>query len=138
MSEIDTVLPGDAAQTLLKTIAEWGDMMTIIQHGGSVFEFKGPFPKGEVGHGFYNLIPAGAGFQGHLDLSKVHEIRFQDTPRGGRESYAFVFCNQQDDVIFKVFLGRDREGQLFANQVEAFKKIKNAGIEFLGNTGADA
>ncbi len=138
MSKTVDVLPGAAAQALLETIADWGSVMTIIQHAGSVFEFKGSFPKGSQGHGYYNLISEGSGFQGHLALDQVHEVRFQDSLRGGRESYAFVFCNDQDEVMFKVFLGRDEEGSLFAHQVSAFQEIREEGVEALSTTGIEA
>ncbi|WP_132295321.1 heme utilization cystosolic carrier protein HutX [Marinobacterium mangrovicola] len=118
------VLPGDRAQGLLEALTEWGELMTIVQHGGSVFEFKGPFPKGQLGHGYFNLVPEGAGFQGHLALNLVSEIRFQESLRGGRESYAFVFCDAAGEVIFKVFLGRDEYGSLFSDQITAFQQVK--------------
>ena len=51
----DIVMPGKQAEALLKTISTWQNTTTIILHGGSVFEFKGVFPKGEMAHGFYNL-----------------------------------------------------------------------------------
>ncbi len=124
MTDNVALLPGDRAQDLLEALAEWGELMTIVQHGGSVFEFKGPFPKGQTGHGYFNLTPEGSGFQGHLALSLVNEIRFQESLRGGRESYAFVFCDAEDEVIFKVFLGRDQYGSLFADQIAAFQQVK--------------
>ncbi len=147
MSKTVDVLPGAAAQALLETIADWGSVMTIIQHAGSVFEFKGSFPKGSQGHGYYNLNSEGSGFQGHsegsgfqghLALDQVHEIRFQDSLRGGRESYAFVFCNEQGEVMFKIFLGRDEEGGLFAHQVSAFQEIREEGVDALSTTGIEA
>ncbi|GMA84730.1 hypothetical protein GCM10025855_42650 [Shewanella glacialipiscicola] len=82
-------------------------MTTIVLHGGSVFEFMGPFPKGSVAEGFYNLSGPVPGFHGHLNLKLVNHIRFQDKQHRGRESYAFVFENAEGEVIFKVFLGRD-------------------------------
>ncbi|WP_414683297.1 ChuX/HutX family heme-like substrate-binding protein, partial [Methylophaga sp. UBA3996] len=39
-------MPGEQAQALLEQLADWGTMTTIVLHGGSVFEFMGPFPKG--------------------------------------------------------------------------------------------
>lgn len=99
-------------------------MTTIVLHAGSVFEFKGPFPTGSEGHGFYNLQGEMPGFHGHLNLELVSHIRFQDKPHRGRESYAFVFENADDEVIFKVFLGRDESGELIASQVRQFSALQ--------------
>lgn len=116
----DTAMPGELAQELLETLSEWGTMVTIIIHGGSVFEFKGPFPKGSVAEGFYNLNGPVPGLHGHLNLKQVKQISFQDKQHRGRESYAFVFENAEGEVIFKVFLGRDDKGELLAEQKQRF------------------
>jgi heme iron utilization protein len=116
----DVSMPGEQAQDLLETLSDWGTMVTIIIHAGSVFEFKGPFPKGKVAEGFYNLSGPVPGLHGHLNLKQVKQIRFQDKPHRGRESYAFVFENADDEVIFKVFLGRDEKGELLAEQKQRF------------------
>ncbi len=116
----DTAMPGELAQELLETLPEWGIMVTIIIHGGSVFEFKGPFPKGSIAEGFYNLNGPVPGLHGHLNLKQVKQISFQDKQHRGRESYAFVFENAEGEVIFKVFLGRDEKGELLAEQKQRF------------------
>lgn len=118
-------LPGEQMEALLKTVASWKNTTTVIIHGGCVFEFKGRFPEGQVGHGYYNLHSAGGGFEGHLSLSAVASIGFQDKPHRGQESYAFVFNDAQGDAIFKLFLGRDAQGQLWPEQVAEFNRIRS-------------
>ena len=98
-------------------------MTTIVIHGGSVFEFGGPFPQGSVAEGFYNLQADGNGFHGHLNLQKIEQISFQTKPHRGRESYAFVFEDANGDVIFKVFLGRDEQGELISSQRDKFYQL---------------
>jgi putative heme utilization carrier protein HutX len=116
-------IPGVQARELLEDISTWGCVTTIIFSGGSVFEFKGEFPRGELGSGFYNFGHAVVrGFQGHLNLDRIASIGFQDGKHRGRQSYAFVFKDQDDSCIFKIFLGRDEHGKLFDSQVEAFKQ----------------
>lgn len=133
-----TTLPGSEAQGILQTLSSWGDLMTIVQHGGSVFEFKGPFPKGEMGHGYYNLNPDRTGFQGHLALDLIHEIGFQESLRGGRESYALVFSDEKGQVIFKTFLGRDIDGFLYPHQISAFQELKERAQNRLHSTGTES
>lgn len=138
MSETSTITPqaklvGSQAQALMCELATWSNTTTIILHGGCVFEFKGPFPKGSVGDGYYNLDGSAPGFHGHINLKVIDHIVFQDRPHRGRESYAFCFQNKDSDNIFKVFLGRDADDELIAEQVEAFQRIK----ESLQVTAAD-
>lgn len=126
-TEINTsVLAGGQAHALLCELATWGNTTTIILHGACVFEFKGPFPKGEIAEGYYNLSGPVPGFHGHINLGAIAYIGFQDKPRRGRESYAFTFQDADDNNIFKVFLGRDEQGQLLAEQVTAFQRIKTS------------
>jgi hypothetical protein len=121
-------LPGSAAQALLEEIASWGELTTIVLHGGSVFEFKGAFPKGAVAEGYYNLHGPVPGLHGHLSLTQVDHIVFQGKKHRGRQAYAFNFQAKDGSNIFKVFLGRNAEGDLIPEQVEKFQQIRACGI----------
>ncbi|CAH0990602.1 Intracellular heme transport protein HutX [Sinobacterium norvegicum] len=116
-------MPAEQAMPLLQMFSQWENTTTIILHGGSVFEFKGVFPPGEMAHGFYNL-KAGTGFEGHLNLAKVAAISFQSKDHRGQESHAFVFENKDGECVFKVFLGRDAAGVLHAEQKTAYLDMK--------------
>ncbi len=117
-------IPGNKALSLLEEIAQWGNTTTIILHGGCVFEFKGPFPTGSMAEGFYNLKGQQPGFEGHLNLEKIAKINFQDKPHRGRQSYALVFNNHDEQCIFKIFVGREANGELITHQVERFKALQ--------------
>lgn len=122
-----TALAGDQAEPLLGLLASWQNTTTIVIHGGCVFEYKGCFPAGSIAQGFYNLHSDGEGFEGHLNLDVIDRISFQDKLHRGRQSYAFVFENKAGECIFKVFVGRDAQGELHASQVEAFQQIRQRG-----------
>lgn len=131
MSETSTTsqsarLAGSQAEALMRELATWSNTTTIILHGGCVFEFKGPFPEGSIAEGFYNLDGPVPGFHGHINLKAIDYIGFQERAHRGRESYAFTFQDKEDQNIFKVFLGRDSDGQLLAEQVKAFQQIKTS------------
>lgn len=118
-------LPGDQSKELLELISTWGPLTTIVFSGGSVFEFKGAFPKGETAEGFYNFGHGSkGGFQGHLNLDKVESIAFQNKLHRGKQSYAFVFQGKSGECIFKVFLGRDEQGEVFEDQLASFNKLQ--------------
>lgn len=111
------------AQALLEAIAQWGNTTTIILHAGCVFEFKGAFPAGSVAQGYYNLSSGGQGFEGHIKLEQLAHLHFQQGTHRGRESYAFCFQDEQDNNVFKIFLGRDAQGELIGEQVQQFKTL---------------
>ncbi len=122
--QLSVVMPGEYAELLMRELSAWKNTTTIIFQGGCVFEFKGVFPVGRVAEGYYNLSSGGEGFEGHIKLGAIDHIAFQSREHRGRESHAFVFEDDQGEIIFKVFLGRDSDGDLHPEQVAAFNKIK--------------
>lgn len=120
--------PGERAEELLRELATWGNTTTIVVHGGSVFEFKGPFPAGSMAEGYYNLHGPVPGFHGHLRLDRIARVRFQEKTHRGRASYAFCFDTDQSETVFKVFLGRDEAGHLIPEQLAAYEKLKGRAL----------
>ena len=124
MQQTINALDGQQAEALLCALATWGNTTTVIIQGGCVFEFKGCFPAGVIGEGFYNLTGTMPGFHGHIRLDVIQKITLQDKSHRGRQSYAFDFKGPDELTIFKVFIGRDDSGALLPEQVEAFKRIQ--------------
>ncbi|NRB42903.1 MAG: heme utilization cystosolic carrier protein HutX [Pseudomonadales bacterium] len=124
----NVIIPGELALDLLEKIPSWGNVTTIIIHAGSVFEFKGPFPTGTNAEGYYNLKGVGesaaAGFEGHLKISGIRDVALQEKQHRGRDSYSFVFTNNKDELVFKIFLGREDDGQVIASQLAAFQQLQ--------------
>jgi putative heme utilization carrier protein HutX len=121
-------LPGSAALALMQELAQWGNTTTIVLHGGSVFEFKGPFPEGSLAEGYFNLDGPVPGFHGHIRLEAIDHISFQSRQHRGRDSHAFCFQDSNGRNIFKVFLGRDENGALIDTQLERFQQIRDNGL----------
>jgi hypothetical protein len=117
------VVPKDHVQNILQTVATWGKTTTIIIHHGCVFEFKGEFPKGELGFGYYNL-KGEHGFEGHIKLENIESVQLQRKMHAGKEAYAFVFNNKSGDSIFKIFLGRDEDGEIIPHQLDWFHELE--------------
>ncbi|BFM10573.1 hypothetical protein R50072_07260 [Simiduia litorea] len=118
------VLPGHFARALLDNLTSWGAVTTIVVQAGCVFEFKGNFPKGQLGNGYWNLDGPVPGFHGHINLAVIDHVAFQDRPHQGRQALALVFVDKKAQTIFKVFLGRDHTGALDASQVEKFRNLQ--------------
>lgn len=117
-------IPGRRAQEILEQLPAWGDVVTIVLHGGCVFEYKGPFPPGEVARGFYNLQGTRPGFEGHLRLDAIDHIGFQDRPHAGRTAHALTFNDSNGRNLFKVFLGRDADGAIWPDQIAAYEALR--------------
>ena len=117
-------IPGECALEVLKSLPDWGDVVTIVLHGGCVFEYKGPFPPGTVGRGFYNLQGSRPGFEGHLGLPAIDHIAFQDREHAGRMAHALNFTSATGESLFKVFLGRNADGDIWPRQLALYDELK--------------
>jgi putative heme utilization carrier protein HutX len=96
---------------------------TIISVAESIFEIKGPFPKGIVGHGYFNLQNE-QGLQGHLKLANVENIAFVSRPRRNKPARYIGFYTDDGHCIWKIYLGRNSDGELFESQLLAFDQLK--------------
>ncbi|MGX9417827.1 heme utilization cystosolic carrier protein HutX [Vibrio sp. RC27] len=123
--EYVTRIHSEYCQLILETLADWGPVTTIIHSAGSIFEVKAPFPKGKLGHGYYNLVGGNNGeLHGHLKIDLVSYIAFVSKPFRGVESHFIGFYDIHGQCVFKVYLGRDKKRQLIPEQVELFQTLK--------------
>lgn len=120
------LLPLSEKDNLLADLPQWGTMTTIVSASGSIFEVKGTFPKGKYAHGYYNLITKGDGLHGHLKLDDISAIALISKPFRGTESHSINFFGAQGEVVFKVYLGRDKKRQLLPEQVERFAALRQS------------
>ncbi|MDO4430730.1 MAG: heme utilization cystosolic carrier protein HutX [Lonepinella koalarum] len=120
-----TLYPKEEVEAILTEITSWGTFTTIIEKEGSIFEIKDRFPTGIVGRGYYNLNMKGeeGALHGHLKLDNIASVAFVSLPFRGKESYNIAFIAPNGNTVFKVYLGRDEQRQLFPEQVEKFKQF---------------
>ena len=115
---------GKHAQTIMESLPEWGSVTTIVHSCGSIFETKAAFPKGKLAHGYYNLMGRDGQLHGHLRLENIDFIAFVSKPFRGKESHYIGFFTKDGDCVFKVYLGRDKQREIFPEQIQFFNKMK--------------
>lgn len=103
-------------------VATWGDVTLIVHTEDGIMEFGGAVPAGQISRGYYN-IPGTSGFHGHLRHERCSEIAFLERPFMGRLSASILFFNREDDIMFKIFVGRDEARNLKAQQLEQFRLL---------------
>lgn len=121
------LVKGNLAEAILQEVSHWGAVTTIVERDGSVFEFKGSLPEGKPGFGYYNLMGSAGQLHGHLKLDVIINIALLSKPLRGKEAHAIVFFNRTGDCVFKVYLGRDQQGVIYAHQLQAFNRLKGLG-----------
>jgi putative heme utilization carrier protein HutX len=108
---------------VMQDISAWGDITFIVHTKDAIVEFEGPLPGGSAGHGFYNL-KGGNGLSGHLRAGNCHAIVFLRRPFMGVATMSVQFFNADGDAMFKIFVGRDKDRKLKADQVERFTLLE--------------
>jgi Putative heme iron utilization protein len=120
-----TAVPGDRFIDVLNDVAKWGDITFICHSKDAVIEFSGPFPMGRMGHGMYNLQGAKTGLSGHLRPERCAAIYFVRRPFMGLETMSIQFFNADGHAMFKIYVGRDEQRRLRADQVERFSRLRS-------------
>jgi len=114
--------PSDAFVVAMEDISTWGDVTLIVHTDDGIMEFTGPIPKGKVARGYFNLMGT-TGFHGHLRHERCGGLAFVERPFMGKLSVLIVFFNTDGGIMFKVFVGRDENRELKADQVAAFHAL---------------
>lgn len=113
----DEILP------LLNELSEMGTTLVIVENQGSIFEIKCRFPKGLEGYGYYNLkIEGEYGLGGHVDINHINHVAVTSEIFFNKPSKAWWFIHESGRVVFKVYVGRDENGEFKPNQLTLFEK----------------
>lgn len=112
-------------EALWQELATWGEILFIVHTADIVLEAEGTLPVGSFGHGYYN-IHGDSPIGGHIKAENCKAIYVVDRAFHGRRSCSVQFFNGAGEVMFKVFVRRDAQRELLADQVERFEALKTA------------
>lgn len=117
--------PATAFDEIWQDMTDWGEIMFIVHTGDGVFETAGTLPAGTHGRGYFNIHGDDTPIGGHLKVERCAAIYFVDRPFFGRRSCSVQFLNVDDEAMFKVFVGRDADRELMADQVARFEALRD-------------
>jgi putative heme utilization carrier protein HutX len=118
-----TRISGEHFVDVMQDISNWGGTTFIVHTKDVIAEFEGPLPSGTSGHGFYNL-KGGGGLSGHLRATNCSAIIFLRRLFMGVETQSVQFFNADGEAMFKIFVGRDENRQLKADQIKRFAALE--------------
>ena len=117
------ILPGSMLAQVLNALTGWGEVLFIVHTPDIVLECAGTIPPGSFARGYFNLhgdSPIG----GHIKADHCAHIVFVSRPFMGRPSRSLQFFNAAGEAMFKVFVRRDKERNLLAEQVARFDALR--------------
>lgn len=114
---------GSIFEEIWSNLTTWGEVTFIVHTEDGVFECKGSLPPGEEGRGYFN-IHGESPISGHIRRSRCAAIYLIDRLFFGKRSCSVQFINIDGGVMFKVFVGRDKDRSLKPDQVEKFERLR--------------
>lgn len=131
-AEILDLLPRGAAvsataenfATIWTALRSWGEILMIVQTPDIVLEVPGHLPEGSEGHGWFN-IHGDSPIGGHIRKDNCAAITFVDRAFHGRRSLSVWFMNAGGSAMFKIFVRRDENKELLADQVTKFEALRD-------------
>ncbi|WP_457089690.1 ChuX/HutX family heme-like substrate-binding protein [Microvirga sp. P5_D2] len=76
-----------------------------------------------MGRGYFN-IHGDSPIGGHLRADRCRFIYFIDRPFFGKRSCSVQFVNEEGGVMFKIFVGRNEDRSLKADQLARFEALR--------------
>lgn len=116
-----TFADGTHFAAVMTDISGWGDVTFLVHTADVIAEFKGPVPEGKFARGYFNLF--GSPFGGHLKADNCEKIAFVRRPFMKSDTRAIWFLNKDGAPMFKIFVGRNEDRSLKADQVERFEAL---------------
>jgi putative heme utilization carrier protein HutX len=107
----------------MQALTGWGEVLLIVHTPDIVLECAGSIPPGSFARGYYNLS-GNSPIGGHLKAQNCAQIAFVSRPFMGRPSRSLQFFNASGEAMFKVFVRRDNERNLIAEQVARFEELR--------------
>ena len=118
-----TLIAAERFEALWQELATWGTVLFLVHTPDIVLECEGALPVGSFGHGYYN-IHGDSPIGGHIKASNCTAIYLVDRQLPSRRVCSVQFFNGAGEVMFKVFVRRDAQRVLLADQLERFEALK--------------
>jgi putative heme utilization carrier protein HutX len=116
--------PAEKFNDIWNELRTWGEVLMIVQTPDIVFEVPGHLPEGTEGHGWFN-IHGDSPIGGHIKKDNCATITFIDRDFHGRRSLSVWFMNAGGSAMFKLFVRRDENKELLADQLAKFEALRD-------------
>ena len=124
-SGVVTEVSGQHFDEVMNAVATWGDITLIVNNTAAIIEVTASIPQGSRGNGFFNLHEKGNPLGGHLRPEQIDSIFFVSRPFMGKESHSLQFFDAFGNCAFKIYLGRDADGNIKLDQLSHFIDLKH-------------
>ncbi len=108
--EMCALTSADNFEEIWTKACAWEKCTFIMIHLGSVLEIQGKLSMGKKGGPYYNVSQEnGTSIGGHIKIDDLEAIAFVSMPFMGLESHHLAFFNNEGEIKFTVYLGRENK-----------------------------
>jgi putative heme utilization carrier protein HutX len=116
------MIAADRFDEVWRELSGWGEIVFIVHTADIILECNGSLPAGSYNHGYYNLNHTGP-IHGHIKTDNCRGIYLVDRRFHGRRSCSVQFFNRSGEPMFKIFVARDSNRELLADQLARFESL---------------
>lgn len=101
---------------IMQALPALGNVTLVMNTPDVILEFSGTIPNGSYRNGFYNLAYTSP-LHGHLRADRCGAIYLLERPFMQKQTVSLQFMNIFGAAMFKIFAGRDEQGNLIPEQI---------------------
>ncbi|MEL6827972.1 MAG: heme utilization cystosolic carrier protein HutX [Pseudomonadota bacterium] len=118
------IIDGEKMLALLTDIGDWGAVLFITEGNSVITGMSIEMPQVFLRDGYYHFFGQG-GFGGHIEETACHHIAFIERHFQNRNSRSIHFYDASGEPMFKIFVSRELNGDMKAEQVERWISIRD-------------
>jgi heme iron utilization protein len=126
--EVASRIAGGRFEEIWRDLTTWGDITFVVHTRDGFFECEGAIAPGEFSHGYFN-VHGDSPIGGHFRTDRCRSIYFIDRPYFGMRSCSVQFVNAEGGVMFKIYVGYNKDHTLKADQVARFEALRGRYVE---------
>ena len=117
------IVNGDKMLELLTDVGEWGAVLFITEGNSVITGMSAEMPQVFLKDGYYHFFGQG-GFGGHIEENACQHIAFIERHFQNRNSRSIHFYDGRGEPMFKIFVSRELNGDMKAEQVERWMSLR--------------
>ena len=123
-AESRNFISGTKFLQVLGDITSWGEVNVMLRTADGIVEFTTALPRPQIAHGYLHWTGDGP-FRGRIRYDGWGDIAFVERSFMGRPSAAVLFFARDGNILFKIFVARDKMNTPSATQLQAFRSLSS-------------
>ncbi len=122
--EMRVPAPSEDFVSIWETMTGWEQVLFLVVNDGVIAEVKGRLPKGEFGHGFFNIHEQDNPIGGHIRVDEIGAIWLVSKPMFNLETHSVQIFDKAGKPMFSVYMGRDEKREILPDVLAGYRELR--------------